>query len=210
MDEVRIASSSSSPSRRFSALPRLGSRSGKVAFTGCSEEDEGHGDVWINGVRSPWTSNAASPISTPGTSVVHGYFDNEGGVQASRCEKKRISWLTSMPASYLTPRSASGSEGSLPPTGGSRKKLHSRTSSSSSGSGNSVRPNFDPKAARAPAESSADAAAHKTNPESDRVMSLVPNAQFLALMLLMILIISSPLIKFLSVLLFAAIVVLDA
>ncbi len=40
-------------------------------------------------------------------------------------------------------------------------------------------------------------------------MALVPNAQFLGLMLLMILLISSPLIKVLSVLLFVVILVLD-
>ncbi|TKY87372.1 hypothetical protein EX895_004049 [Sporisorium graminicola] len=210
-EEVGIASESSSPSRHFRSLPLLGlRRPSKIGSDGAVEDD--HHAVIINGVRStstsqhtsPLASRAVSPVSTPASSVAHGYFD--GGSPPQRTpERKRMSWLGSMPVSALTPhRVAAGSEESSPtsacPRSGKKEPLSTSSSSSSSAcpiqatSGHNNDPSVD---AVAP---------EKIN---SRALSLVPNAQFLGLVLLLILIISSPLIKLLSVLLFVAVVLLD-
>lgn len=168
--------------------------------TPTSTGDEDCQTVCINGIESdassrhvsPWTSGAVSPSSSPGTSVAHG--DYECSQTGRPTDKKRISWLTSLPASHWTSRGEGPSPPAVSPRGG--KKLHLRSSSSSS---NFVRPNFGPRAA----------AAEKANDETTPT-SLVPNAQFLGFMLLMILLISSPLIKILSVVLFVAVLVVDS
>ncbi|SJX62069.1 uncharacterized protein SRS1_10712 [Sporisorium reilianum f. sp. reilianum] len=203
MEEVRIASSSSSPSRHLRSLPRPGSRGlSRIGFglghaSGSGDVEEDPHPVFINGVlsnatsrhTSPWASTAVSPVSTPASSAVHGYFDSESPPQRSP-ERKRTSWLGSMPASYFTPHRASDAS-SPPPPVCPRSGKRQRSSASSSSS-----------------ISSSPATGVESKVESG-ALSLVPNAQFLGLMLLMILIISSPLIKVLSVLLFVAIVVLD-
>uniref|UniRef100_V5ERX4 Uncharacterized protein n=2 Tax=Kalmanozyma brasiliensis (strain GHG001) TaxID=1365824 RepID=V5ERX4_KALBG len=167
----------------------------------CEEDDR---PVLINGIESsassrhvsPWTSGAVSPSSSPGTSVAHCDY---GFPQVGHgADKKRISWLTSLPASHWTShRASTHGDASSPPAVSPRggKKLHLRSSSSSS---NVVRPNFGPRAA--PAEEA------KAKTAST---SLVPNAHFLGFMLLMILLISSPLIKILSVVLFVAVLVVN-
>lgn len=178
-----------------------------------ASEEEKHRSVFINGIESgatsqhvsPWTSRAVSPVSSPGTSVVHGDY---GFPQPGRspADKKRVSWLTSLPASHWTSnRVPHYGEGSSPPTASPRggKNLNLRTSSSSSSSSSMVRPNFGPRANGGTAGAS----------DADKEVtpaSLVPNAQFLGLMLLMILLISSPLIKILSVVLFVGVLVVDS
>ncbi|CDS82436.1 uncharacterized protein SPSC_03255 [Sporisorium scitamineum] len=216
MEEVRIASSSSSPSRHFSSLPRPCTRGlAKIGFGfghgSAGGVDEDHHSVVINGVRSnstsqhtsPWASRAVSPVSTPASSVAHGYFDNDHAAQRSP-ERKRTSWLGSMPVSHFTPhRAPSGSDGSSPPSVCPRNGKNNRSSSSSSSSCASA----IQSTSASKVDSSVDAAAAEK--DKSGALSLAPNAQFLGLMLLMILIISSPLIKVLSILLFVAIVVLD-
>lgn len=219
IEEIRRASSSSSPCRHFSSLPTSGSRRSSKIFgfslkhgarNAEAEGDDPH-PVLINGVEStptsqypsPWASSGGSPSSTPASSIAHGDLSGESPPAGRTPEKKRSSWLGSVPASHFTPYRthpcSSESPASSPPTSKRGcKALRLRRGSSSSSSLTSSQ--HGDAAKDATAENAVD---------KDKAESLIPNAQFLGLMLLMILLISSPLIKVLSVLLFVALVVLD-
>ncbi len=163
-----MAGSSSSPSRHFSSLPasvrvptRVLVREGPSKMFGFSQannhpasEEEEHRSVFITGssrryesARLSVDSRAVSPVSSPGTSVVHGDY---GFPQPGRspADKKRVSWLTSLPASHWTSnRVPHYGEGSSPPTASPRggKNLNLRTGSSSSSSSSMMRPNLVPE-----------------------------------------------------------------
>ncbi|GAC92611.1 hypothetical protein PHSY_000165 [Pseudozyma hubeiensis SY62] len=227
VEEVRRASLSSSPSRHFSSLPYPGSRrSSKMFGFGSNHnakdlgvEDEHHFPVFINGVEShtpsshdpsPWTSTGPSPISTPASSMGHVESSEESPSNGRSHERKRSSWLGHLPASYFTSHRAStcNADGTSPPPVMARsgKRLGSRPSSSSSNSGNSTCRFSGFRGGR---DNKADEIANDSVDAEEKIESLVPNAQFLGLMLLIILLISSPLIKVLSVLLFLALLVAD-
>lgn len=160
---------------------------------------------------SPWASMATTPLSTPTTSVAHGDAPNDNPCGTRTIDKKRLSRFGSMPASYWTThRAPAPSEGSSPPpTCPLRgKRQHSRNGSWSSSSSSSTPHSFCPKEHISNRDSKRRSILTEPSAEPDTA-SLVPNAQFLGLMLLMILLISSPLIKILSVLLFVAVVVLE-
>ncbi|KIS70807.1 uncharacterized protein UMAG_01958 [Mycosarcoma maydis] len=225
MEEIWRMSSSSSPSRHFSSFHPLPNsrRSSKMFGFSLKHgprsnglDDEYHHPVVINGIEStptsqhpsPWASRVPSPSSTPCSSIAHGDLGNESPPVSRTPEKKRSSWLGSMPASYFTPHRAPASPSenfSLPPVvTRAGRRPHSRANSSSSSSSKSmVAPTLDHHREKAKADT-VDSA--RSNAE---VESMIPNVQFLGLMLLLILLISSPLIKVLSVLLFVALVVLD-
>ncbi|SPO23495.1 uncharacterized protein UTRI_02174 [Ustilago trichophora] len=225
-EEARMASLSSSPSRHPSSSPCLIRRgSSKVfgyafghRFGDGSSEDAHHHSVPSNSDStpvsqqgSPWSSTAVTPLSTPATSIAHGDFGGDAPNVNRTNEKKRLSWLGSTPASHWTMHRASASSeaSSPPPTCPFRsKRLHSRNGSWSSSSATSTPLTISSKDSSPKKDSSKRPSSnHAAGPNS--ATSLVPNAQFLGLMLLMILLISSPLIKVLSVLLFVAVVVLD-
>jgi hypothetical protein len=110
-----------------------------------------------------------------------------------------------MPASYWTSQRVPGFEGSSPPA--KTYSVRNRQANSRAGSFSSSSSVSDRLPTLAGGEKKNSRASDSSVERS--AMALVPNAQFLGLMLLMILLISSPLIKVLSVLLFVVILVLD-
>ena len=229
MEETRVASLSSSPSRHSSSLPRPIGRQISTFFArafrhketahGSEESDDavtpetdlsiGESDSTMDSRHlSPWTSTSVTPLSTPGTSIAHGDLRSDPPCASRPNEKKRFSWFGSTPASQWTSHRApvSGDGPSPPPTRVLRSKppLHPRSSSWSSSSGSSaIRCSLEHVSKTASSSGAIEQAPQQG------ISALVPNAQFLGLMLLVILLISSPLIKVFSVLLFIVVVSLD-
>ncbi len=215
MEEARVAGSSSSQSRRLSSLPcpiarykgyDFGSGDADHLTVPSPEANLGSESEATSRHVSPLASTSATPLLTPATSVAHSEVGHDSPCANRQSEKKRLSWLGSTPASLWTSHQApiTPGVGSAPSSPTRRRAaLHSHSQSGSwstfSTSSSKKRESTPPKPTPEPDNDSGATAA----------TSLVPNAQFLGFMLLMILLISSPLIKILSVVLFVAIVVLD-
>ncbi|SPO22166.1 uncharacterized protein UTRI_02174_B [Ustilago trichophora] len=225
-EEAIMASLSSSPSRHPSSSSCLVRRGSSKLFgyvlghrlgDGSSEDDHHHSvpsssdSTPVSQQVSPWASTAVTPLSTPATSLAHGDLGGDTPNSNRTSEKKRLSWLGSTPASHWTMhRAPASSEASSPSSTCPirSKRLHSRNGSWSSSSASSTPLTISSKDS-SPKKDLSKRPSSKHAAEPNAAASLVPNAQFLGLMLLMILLISSPLIKILSVLLFVAVVVLD-
>lgn len=213
-----MASLSSSPSRHsnlsFCHVTRGSCKTPTLAFGqrihGSTEEEEdlhtmpGASSAGTSRQVSPWASNSTTPLSTPATSV------SDPGCDCACCnrpnEKKRLSWFNSTPVSPFTMiRAPSRSEESSSHSSHAfySKRRLSRANSCSSSSSTSEQHTSISK------EKSTHSAICIKQATQPKTTSLVPNVQFLGLMLLIILLISSPLIKVLSVLLFIAVVFLD-
>ncbi|SNX82849.1 uncharacterized protein MEPE_01555 [Melanopsichium pennsylvanicum] len=207
-----MASLSSSPSRHSGLLACPAARGFSemfgLFFDHKDRSEDGHHHLTASDSDSaptshqvyPWASAAATPLSTPPSSVAHGDLSPESHRTP---KKKRLSWLGSTTASHwhshLASTSSSTEAFSSCPI--RRTQFHSRTSSWNSSSAcskeHTAKTEEGSGKSKKPVDRNAGAA------------SLVPNAQFLGLMLLMILLISSALIKVLSVLLFLTIFALD-
>lgn len=225
MEEARGARLSSSPSRHSILLPGpIARRTSKLFARAFRHTEPTSGSYDSDGTLTPETDHSigasesapesrhVTPLSTPGTSIAHGDLGSNTFCDHHRSsQKKRLSWFGSTPASQWTShRAPTCNEGLSPPPPTrvvrSKPPFHSCSSSWSSSSGSSANHGLS-TLERSPQTRSQSTGESHTVQQS--MLTLAPNAQFLGLMLLMILLISSPLIKVLSVLLFIVVVWLD-
>lgn len=207
-DGQRVAGPGSLPSRHPGALHCPTAIQNLLSGASRRKASAAHGSASGSALSSqsasPWASVPVTPASTPATSDTETDYIAAGSrSRGGASEKKRSSWLGSMPASYWTSQRVPGFEGSSPPT--KTYSVRNRQANSRAGSFSSSSSVSD----RLPTLAGGENSRASDSSVERSAMALVPNAQFLGLMLLMILLISSPLIKVLSVLLFVVILVLD-